>query len=209
MNADGIESFERQAAELIAVVKGLVREFEARIGEAVSTQRVAASEARAEGVKITGQLENIGRYANDLLTRQRTLLTQIEKDWQLHIDENARRAGAEQARQFGEALIEGVCEPLAVLARDIQNTTARFTWASLLKWGGGIGLGIALTIALGVKALVPSVDDLSPSQVRTAMSHLASCQIDKKDHVCIDIDDKPRIVRGLKGDELVVRVKGM
>ena len=45
MNEQDIE----QAAEIVGAMKDLFKEFESRLGEIVSTQRIASSEARAEG----------------------------------------------------------------------------------------------------------------------------------------------------------------
>ena len=151
MNAEGFDDFERQAAEIVAAAKGLLKEFERLAGESIHQQRIAASEARVEGVKVTGLLAELGRDAGELVTRQRTLLARIEKDWQLHIDENAQRAGQRQAQEFGEAISTGLRQPIAQLTADLQRAAQRFTWTSSLKWGVGIAFGIGMTIALIVR----------------------------------------------------------
>jgi hypothetical protein len=44
--------------------------------------------------------------------------------------------------------------------------------------------------------------------VRAAATELRLCHVDQVAHVCIAIDDKPRLVRGANGEPLVV-VRGM
>jgi uncharacterized membrane protein len=41
-----------------------------------------------------------------------------------------------------------------------------------LNWGLAVGVGIALTVAAGVWALLPEVDGLSQSQVRASMTRV-------------------------------------
>jgi hypothetical protein len=208
LNAEGFDDFERQAAEIVAAAKRLLKELERLAGESIHQQRIAASEARVEGVKVTGLLAELGRDASELVTRQRTLLTRIEKDWQLHIDENAQRAGQRQAQEFGESISSGLRQPIAQLTADLQRAAERFTWTSSLKWGVGIALGIGMTIALGVFALVSSVDGLSTLQVRMAMSQLAPCSVGQRQHVCMAVEVPTRVGTGPKGLAMVV-VRGM
>jgi hypothetical protein len=94
-------------------MKDLFREFENRLGEVVSAQRVTGSEARAEGARITQQFQELARAARDLVAEQRKLLMCIERDWQLRIDSNAQRAGEAQAKAFGESIAQGLHEQLA------------------------------------------------------------------------------------------------
>jgi hypothetical protein len=77
-----------------------------------------------------------------------------------------------------------------------------------LRWGLAVGVGIALTVAAGVWALIPEVDGLSQSQVRASMTRLRPCQIHKEQHVCIAVDEKPEVTQGAGGEILVV-VRGM
>jgi hypothetical protein len=51
MNEQDVARFEAQAAETVGAMKELFQEFERQIGEAVSAQRLAGSEARSEGAK--------------------------------------------------------------------------------------------------------------------------------------------------------------
>lgn len=219
MSAEGIEPFEQQAAELVAAAKGLLKEFEGRIGESLHAQRMAASEARAEGVRVSQQLAELGRLAQTLIGEQRNLLGRIEREWQLHIDSNAQRAGEVQAKAFGADIAAGLEERLAGLAAEVAAATRRFTWASTLRWTLGIALAVPLTINMGVRWFSPSierlnvsVEGLTPLQTRDALSGLMPCRIEKTNwrdwHVCIGVDDPPRLAKGPHGETVVV-VRGM
>src|SRR5580700_396381 len=138
MSAESIDNFEQYAAEIVAAAKGLLREFEDRIGESMNSQRVAASEARAEGVRVAQQLQEIARAAREVLEEQRQLVTRLERDWQLRIDANAQRAGESHAKAFGASIARGLEEQLTRLTSDVAAATRRFTWTSTVRWIGGI-----------------------------------------------------------------------
>src|SRR2546429_9889573 len=100
MNTPDIERFEAQAAETVGAMKALFREFEARLGEVVSAQRLASSEARNEAAKARGALEDLVRQANAIADAQRQAFTEVREGWRLHVAENSRAAGEEIARAF-------------------------------------------------------------------------------------------------------------
>ena len=62
-----------QAAEILGAMKDLFKEFENRLGEVVSTQRIASSEARAEGAKVSKDLHELALSARILVNEQRDL----------------------------------------------------------------------------------------------------------------------------------------
>src|ERR1700722_8225401 len=100
MNPQDLAHLETEAAEIVGAVKELFKEFENRLGHVVSMQRIAASESRAEGARAIQQLRELAVSARELSGGQRQLLTRIERDWQLHIDGNAQRAGEAQVTTF-------------------------------------------------------------------------------------------------------------
>ncbi|HEY6398860.1 MAG TPA: hypothetical protein VIX82_15540 [Solirubrobacteraceae bacterium] len=71
MNDPDIEHFEAQAAETIGAMRALFREFENRLGEVASAQRLANSEARTEATKARAALENLVREATAIVDGQR------------------------------------------------------------------------------------------------------------------------------------------
>jgi len=92
MDQQDLARLETEAAEIIGAMKDLFKEFEKRIGEVVSTQRLSASEARSEGAQVTRQLRELGQLSKTIVDQQRSVVTRIEQDWQLRIDSNAQRA---------------------------------------------------------------------------------------------------------------------
>jgi hypothetical protein len=214
MDQQDLERLETEAAEIVGAMKELFTEFEKRLGEVVSAQRVATSEARAEGAQVTQRLQELERLARDSVGEQRKLLMRIEREWQLNIDSNAQRAGEAQAKAFGAGIARGLQEQLAELAIQVQVSTRHLTWKSSLRWALGIGIAIPIVINLGIHALSPSVEKLSvagltPEQTRDALSKLVPCRIDKTSwHVCTGVDDPPRLTKGPSGEPLVV-VRGM
>ncbi len=52
MNQQDLERLETEASEIVGAMKDLFREFEHHPGEIVSAQRIAASEARAQGASL-------------------------------------------------------------------------------------------------------------------------------------------------------------
>ena len=217
MNPQDLARLETEAAEIVGAVKELFKEFENRLGEVVSVQRIAASESRAEGARAIQQLKELALSARELVGTQRQLLTRIERDWQLHIDGNAQRAGETQAQAFGERIAQGLHKQLTDLATQVERSTRRLSWKSSLGWALGIAMAIPLTVSVGVQTFAPNVEKLSvegltPEQTRAALSRVVRCRINKNDwhdwHICIAVDDSPRLTKGASGEALVV-LRGM
>jgi hypothetical protein len=212
MNDQDMARFEKQAAETLGAMKELFEEFAKRLGEVVSMQRLAASEARNEGAKARAALEQIARYAEDTATYQRQAIAELRSGWQMHVAENSKAAGAEMARTFGSQIAAGLQQRLENLGADVHRVTRRFEWMSALKWGlGGMAVSfvvLSLAATIMIKAIEPEVDGLTNLQVREAVARLAPCQIDRETHVCTVLDDKPRVGKGPHGEGLVV-LKGM
>jgi len=70
MNPQDLARLETEAAEIIGAVKELFKEFENRLGEVVSVQRIAASESRAEGARAIQQLKELALSARELVGTQ-------------------------------------------------------------------------------------------------------------------------------------------
>lgn len=217
MNTQDLARLETEAAEIVGAMKELFNEFEKRLGEVVSVQRIAASESRAEGARTIQQLKELTASAKDLAGGQRQVLTRIEQDWRLHIDGNAQRAGEAQAKAFGESIAQGLRERLAELAIRVEGTTRRLSWKVMLGWALGIAIAIPLSISVGVQTFAPNVEKLSvegltPEQTTHALSRVVRCRVNKNDwhdwHVCVAVDDSPRLTKGPSGEVLVV-LRGM
>jgi hypothetical protein len=112
------------------------------------------------------------------------------------------------AQASGAQIATGLREQLDGFSNAVQRITQRLRWLSMLKWIAGIAIGIALTIGLGVWAMLPRVDGVPWSYVWAGAARLRSCDVGKEVHVCIAIDDKPRLVKDVDG-QLVVVVRGM
>jgi hypothetical protein len=230
MNQQDLERFETEVAEIVGAMKELFKEFEKRLGEVVSAQRVASSEARAEGAQISKDLHELGRSARIMVVEQRDLLARIEREWQLRIDHNAQRAGEVQAQAFGESIARGLQEQLAELAADVKSSMKRFTWKSSLQWVLGIAIAIPLTVAVCVtvfrphvepiaekpitaklSAAMPVVIGLTADQTREAVSKLSLCQVTKTYdwHACIEVDTAPRMGLSSVDKPPRVAVRGM
>jgi len=214
-----------QAAEILGAMKDLFKEFENRLGEVVSTQRIASSEARAEGAKVSKDLHELALSARILVNEQRDLVKRLEQEWQLRIDQNAQRAGEAQAKAFGENIVRGLQGQLAALAADVKSSTRRYTWRSSLQWVLGIAVAIPLTVGLCVSAFLPATEKplidkrnvglpsaigLTAAQTRAAISKLSVCQVSKTNdwHTCIEVDSPPRMGLGAVDRPRVV-VRGM
>jgi len=208
--ADGpdIEHFEAQAAQTVGEMKALFREFENRLGEVVSGQRLASSESRNEAAKARAALEELTRQANALVDGQRRALDEVRQGWRLHVAENSRAAGEEIARAFGAQIADGLKQQLQGMCSAVERATKRFRWTTTLTWTAGIGVAIVLTIGLGVWAVLPGVDGLPWPYLRVAATRLQPCEVDHVIHVCAAVDDKPRMPKGSSGEPLVV-VRGM
>src|SRR5882724_7875224 len=155
MNQQDVTRFETEAAEIIGAMKELFKEFENRLGEVVSVQRVAASEARNEGAQAARQLQELTRLSKSLIDEQRNLLGRIEREWQLRIDSNAQRAGEAQAKAFGESIARGLQDRLAELASQVEVATRHYTWRSAWPWALGVAFAIPLTVAVCLNASSP------------------------------------------------------
>jgi hypothetical protein len=230
MDQQDVARFETEAAEIIGAMKELFKEFEHRIGEVVSVQRVSASEARNEGAQAARQLQELTRLSKSLVEEQRNLFARIEREWQLRIDSNAQRAGEAQAKAFGESISGGLRDRLAELASQVEVATRRYTWKSAWPWALGIAFAIPLTAAVCLNASSPNgaqpspeaaalskpkftsafAINLSEAQAREALSKLSLCQVQKTLdwHACIEVDSPPRI--GFGGTApLRVAIRGM
>jgi hypothetical protein len=216
MDSQDLARFETDVAEIVGAMKDLFTEFENRLGEVVSAQRVTTSEARAEGARITQQLQELGRSAQKLVAEQRKLLAHIDQEWQMHIDSNAQRAGEAQAKAFGESIARGLHERLEHAVDRVEIATRHLHWKTSLRWALGIGIAIPIAINLGIQAIAPtgeklSVAGLTPEQARDALTKLELCHPEKNwddRHICIAVDAPPSLMKGVNGQALAV-VKGM
>jgi hypothetical protein len=227
MNQQDLVRFESEAAEVAGAMKELFREFERHLGEIVSAQRMASSEARAEGAEVTKDLHELRTSARAMVTDQRALLTRLEREWQLRIDENAKRAGEIQAKAFGEHIAQGLQGQITALGAEVKRATQAtqgLAWKTSLRWVLGIALAIPLTVGICVSALSPH-DPLSAEQTRKAMlpnmaltaaqtqealDKLSLCQAPRVNgwHVCIEADSPPRVGFG-EDEKPRVFVQGM
>jgi hypothetical protein len=234
MNQQDIERLETEAAEIVGAMKDLFREFENRLGEIVSAQRVASSEARAQGAQVSKDLHELNRSARSLLSEQRDLVARLEREWQLRIDTNAQRAGEAQAQAFGENIVRGLQGQLGKLTADLNRATRRYTWKSSLQWALGIAIAIPLIVGVCVSTFLPHVDPqidkpnggrpvmskpsvglpgaigLTAAQTREVVSKLSLCQTPTTNawHPCIDVDNPPRMGLGAVDKPRVV-IRGM
>jgi hypothetical protein len=204
-NVADVERFEAQMAETVGEMKALFNEFRLQLGAMVNQARIASSEAREEGVKARAALEELVRAATVIVAGQREAVAVLRRDWQLHVAENSRAAGQEIAGAFGAEIASGLQQKLENMSIAVERATQRFGWITALKWTGGIALGIALTVLIGVRAFLPGVDGLQWHYVRAAAERLQPCEVGQQAHVCIAADDKPRIVSGSDGTAVVVR----
>lgn len=231
MNQQELTRFETEAAEIVGAMKDLFKEFERHLGEIVSAQRMASTEARAEGARVTKDLHELRTSARTLVGEQRDLLARLEREWQLRIDSNAQRAGEAQAKAFGESVAQGLHGRLAELASQVEASIRRYTWKSSLQWALGIAIAIPLTVAVGISAFSPRADkpsaegsalskpdirrravaiNLTEAQTREAVSKLSLCQVAKTAdwHACIEVDSPPRMGLG-SADRPRIVVRGM
>ncbi len=223
---------ESEAAETVGAMRELFKEFEKRIGEVVSVQRLSSSEARTEGARVLQHLQELARCSKSLVDQQRSVLARIEQEWQLRIDCNAQRAGEAQAKAFGESIAQGLQGRLADLATQVETCTRQLAWRSSLRWVVGIALAIPLTVAICVSAILPTAEQspnvaraelsapdlgkpgsaigLSAAQTREALSKMSVCEVAKTAdwHACIEVDSPPRMGLGAVDKPRVV-VRGM
>ena len=208
MNDEAFARFETEAAEILGALKHLFREFERQLGEAVSAQRLSSSEARNEAADARALLRKLVKRVEETAGEQREALDMLRENWWFNIEENAKASGAGMAREFGKQIAAGLEERLRVLSGDVERVTRRLGWMTTLKWGTGIGLGIFLTILIGVYAFTPNTGDLSSQQAQAALAELVHCQVDKIQHVCIKLDDKPRLFKAADSTPIAV-IRGL
>ncbi len=229
---DALTRLESEAAETVGAMRDLFKEFEKRIGEVISVQRLSASEARTEGTQVLQHLQELARCSTDLVDQQRSVLARIEQEWQLRIDNNALRAGEAQAKAFGESIAQGLQGRITELAVKVETSTRQLTWKYSLRWVFGIALAIPLTVAICVTGFLPSTEEkpnvaraevmlsdlgkpappigLSAAQTREALSKMSVCEVAKTAdwHACIEVDSPPRMGLGAVDKPRVV-VRGM
>lgn len=208
MNDQTFTRLETEASEILGALKHLFREFERQLGETVSAQRLASSEARNEAAEARALLRKIVKRAEETADDQRQALEMLREKWWFNIEENAKASGAGLAREFGKQIAAGLEERLKALSADVELATRRLGWATALKWGAGIGVGIFLTILIGVYAFTPQVAGLTSDQAQAALSELTPCQVGKTQHICIKLDDKPQFSKGPSGTPIAV-VRGL
>ena len=208
MNDLDIEHFEAQAAETIGAMKALFREFENRLGEVTSAQRLANSEARNEAAKSRAAFEELVRQSKVITASQEQAITELREGWRMHVAENSRAAGEEIARAFGAQIAGSLRQQLEALGAKVQRATGRFAWVSVLKWTPGIGLAIVLMTALGIFTLLPRVPGLPWHDLQVAAERLQPCEVDRKVHICIAIDSRAHWGQNAHGETIVV-VQGM
>ncbi len=208
MNDQIVTRIESAAADTIGAMKHLLAEFERRLGEAVSAQRLASSEARNEAAEVQASLRELVKLAEAAADAQREALDELSNKWWFYVEGEAQHTGADMARGFGEEIAAGLEKRLKVLGERVERATGRFRWTTALTWGIGIGLGVTLTIAIGVWALTPRVSGLTDNQVRAAIAQLVPCEVDRARHVCVRLDEKPQLIRQA-GRETLAVVRGL
>jgi hypothetical protein len=208
MNDEAFARLETEAAEILGALKHLFREFERQLGEAVSAQRLASSEARNEAGDARALLRKLVNRAEVTADDQQRALEMLREKWWFNIEENAKASGAGMAREFGKQIAAGLEERLKALSADVESATRRLGWVTALKWGSGIGVGIFLTILIGVYAFTPQVQGLTSDEAQAALAELVPCEVGKTRHTCIKLDDKPQLSRWPDGAPIAV-VRGL
>ena len=226
MNQQDLVRLETEAAEVVGAMKDLFREFERHLGEIISVQRMASTEARAEGAQVTKDLHELRTSAKVLVSDHRDLVARIEREWQLRIDQTAQRAGEAQAKAFGESIARGLQAQITTLEAEVRRATQAtqgFAWKTSLRWVLGIAIAIPLTVGICVSALSPHDSlpggqttavipnmALTSAQTQEAVAKLSLCQVPRTDgwHVCIEAENPPRVGFG-EDDKARVVVQGM
>jgi hypothetical protein len=227
MNQQDLARLETEVAEVVGAMKDLFREFERHLGEIVSAQRMAATEARAEGTTVAKDLHELRTSAKVLVSDHRELVARIEREWQLRIDQTAQRAGEAQAKAFGENIVRGLQGQIMKLEAEVKRATQAtqgFAWKTSVRWVVGIALAIPLTVGICVSALSPHDPSsgeqtgkavipnmaLTSAQTQEAIAKLSLCQVPRINgwHVCIEAENPPRVGFG-EDDKARVVVRGM
>jgi hypothetical protein len=208
MNDHIVERFEAELTEVLSAMKQLFGEFERRLGEAVSAQRLSSSEARAEAADARALLRKLVERAEETADGQHEALAMLRENWWFNIEQNAKASGAGMAQEFGEKIAEGLEKRLKDLGGRVDRVVKQFHWVTALKWGAGIAAAIVFIVALGVNALTPQADGLSSKELQAAVAELVPCQFGKEPHICVRLDDKPRLSK-LEGGTPMAVVRGL
>lgn len=193
MNDQTVERFEAELTETLGAMKQLFGEFERRLGETVSAQRLASSEARAEAADARAVLRKLLKRVEETANEQREALEMLRENWWFNIEQNAKASGAAMAQEFGEKIAAGLEKRLKVLGGSVDRVVKQFHWVMALKWGAGVAVAIVALVALGVNAFTPQADGLSSQELKAAVAELVPCQVEKERHICVRLDDKPRL----------------
>jgi hypothetical protein len=193
MNDQTVDRLEAELTETLGAMKQLFGEFERRLGETVSAQRLASSEARAEAADARAVLRKLLKRVEKTADEQRQSLEMLRENWWFNIEQNAKASGAAMAQEFGEKIAAGLEKRLKDLGGRVDRVVKQFHWVTALKWSAGIAVAIVFIVALGVNALTPQVDGLSSKELQAAVAELVPCQVEKERHICVRLDDKPRL----------------
>jgi hypothetical protein len=208
MNDQTVDRLEAELTETLGAMKQLFGEFERRLGETVSAQRLASSEARAEAADARAVLRKLLKRVEETADEQRQSLEMLRENWWFNIEQNAKASGAAMAQEFGEKIAAGLEKRLKDLGGRVDRVVKQFHWVTALKWSAGIAVAIVFIVALGVNALTPQVDGLSSKELQAAVAELVPCQVEKERHICVRLDDKPRLSKLEDGTPTAV-VRGL
>ena len=208
MNDHIVGRFEAELTETLGAMKQLFGEFERRLGETVSAQRLASSEAAASAADARAVLRKLLERVEETADEQRQALEMLRENWWFNIEQNAKASGAGMAQEFGEKIAEGLEKRLKVLGGRVDRVVKQFHWVTALKWGAGVAVAIVVLVALGVNALTPQADGLSGKELQAAVAELVPCQVEKERHVCVRLDDEPRLSK-LEGGTPIAVVRGL
>ncbi|MGH8132563.1 MAG: hypothetical protein ACRETP_04925 [Steroidobacteraceae bacterium] len=206
-----------QLAEIAGVAKELFKAFEEQLGEVMATQRLAGKEASEALAETRRALTELLRHAKQTVEGMRAVQEELRQKWAFHVAENSKAAGRELAHAFGAEIAAGLEQRLKELAGQADIATRRLSWESTLRWALGLAIAIPLTITLGIRTFMPSVQDLSipgltVTQTHAVLSRITLCWPKPNNlrdaHVCVMTDDPPRLTRG-PHEEPVVVARGM
>lgn len=208
MNEAELERFESQAAQIVSAAKGLLTEFETRLAQAVNDQRVTNAQSREEAARLQAILKDVATQTKALTAMTRKDLGDIRAEWRQPFEDAARASGRAQAQAFGHEIGLGLSSQLEKVTERARWALNRYHWASIATWAIGVGIAIPLTVALGVWAVLPSVEGVEPWRVQIAMQRLERCEVAGKPRLCIAVDDKPSLLKGASGQP-VTAVRGL
>ncbi len=202
-----------QVAEIAGAAKQLFKAFEDQLGEVMASQRLASKEANEAFANTRRALQQLLQQAREAAEVARNSQEGLLRGWQTQVTEKSKAAGSEMARQFGEEIAKGLEKRLAELADQVETATRRLTWKSILSWTLGIAIAIPLTVDIGIRAFMPSVEDmtipgLSVAQTHDVLTRIHLCWPDPRKqqdfHVCVVADDPPRVTRDPWGKPAVI-----